>query len=189
MVARHQARVAVGDEGDGAIPVPLEFRRAIGVVERLPEINASIGVMDAGIGRFSAPFKPFTAELAEFAEGPLVTDFAGRAKVSAVSLVPLVPLGFPSSSFVPLVVEVFAFDFFLSTRARVSASQAAFAPPRDAFLLLCHSAEPASPAICDMVRLVSTDLSYLSISNRGTTCSSCFLISSHSLPLLPGRRA
>src|SRR5271156_12190 len=60
---------------------------------------------------------------------------------------------------------------FESARAIASASHAAFTLPRVAGRLLDHSAEPASPAICAMVRSVKIDVSYFSllISNPATT--------------------
>src|SRR5580693_9223623 len=47
--------------------------------------------------------------------------------------------------------------FFLSSLATASASQAAFNLPPPAGRLF-HSADPASPAICARLRLLSTDL-------------------------------
>src|SRR5258708_31113662 len=102
--------------------------------------------------------------------------------VSALSFFLLFPLGPPAPA-------VLVFEFFLSNLAKLSASHGAFTPPRDAFLLLCHSAAPASPAISAIVLPLKTDLSYLSMSNPGTAYSSFFLMSNHSVPLLPGRRA
>src|SRR4051812_20712494 len=78
--------------------------------------------------------------------------------------------------------------FFFSTRAMASASHAAFNLPRAAGRSLFHSRERPSPAISSMLRLLSTDSSISPASYPSTTWSSCFLIISHSLPLLPGRR-
>jgi len=58
---------------------------------------------------------------------------------------------------------------FESARAIASASHAAFTFPRDAGRLLFHSAEPLSPAISAMVRPVSMEVSYTSMSNPATT--------------------
>src|SRR5215467_8987824 len=68
-----------------------------------------------------------------------------------------------------------------------SASHAAFNFPRPAGRLLAHCFDRASPAISSMLRLLSTDSSVFPASYPSTTWSSCFLIISHSLPLLPGR--
>src|SRR5271155_3550497 len=81
-----------------------------------------------------------------------------------------------------------ALSFFFSTLANVSANHGAFTFPRDTGGLLVHWAEPASPAISAIERLLRTELSYLSMSYPFSAYSSCFLISSHSVPLLPGRR-
>src|SRR5580692_9788464 len=57
-----------------------------------------------------------------------------------------------------------AFSFFFSTLARVSASHGALTFPRDSGGRLVHCAEPPSPAISAMERLLSTELSYCSMS-------------------------
>src|SRR6266700_5119068 len=140
-------------------------------------IEASMGWIAVGIDRLVAPFKLLTAEDADGAE----EFFLVRAEGCLSSV------EFPPCSPVSSVVK--GFRFFLSSLARLSASHAAFTFPRDAFLLLCHSAESSAPAICAIVFPLSTEVSCASISKPSTTCSSCFLIISHSVPLLPGRRA
>src|SRR5205814_4056486 len=136
--------------------------------------DASMGVIAVGIARLATPLRFFTADTAD-----------GTEK----ALVPLVATTFWAASGVFFLAAAFVFGFlaataealfFLSTRARVSANHAAFAlPPRNAFLLLCHSGEPSSPPICGMVLPLRIDVSYESMSNGSTTSSSCFLISSH----------
>src|SRR5690348_3532285 len=78
--------------------------------------------------------------------------------------------------------------FFFATFFSVSASQELFLFVA-AVRLDCHSAEPSSPAIWSSERLVRTDQSSLSMLKAGLADSSFFLMRSHSLPLLPGRRA
>src|SRR5215467_16375040 len=102
-----------------------------------------MGRITEGVGRRTAPAKSSTAEGAEDLE-PLWSD-ESLGRVWRVD---------PIRSFC-------FFIFFLSSLASVSASHAAFTRPRDAFLLLVHSAESSSPAICAMVFLLMTDVSYL----------------------------
>src|SRR3954469_8765440 len=105
-----------------------------------------MGVIAAGMGRLATPFKSFTAKTAaERDEKPLplaATTFSAAFEVF-----------FSAAAFgFGLLAEVATAFFFLSPRARVSASHAAFAlPPREAFLPLCHSAESSAPAICAIV--------------------------------------
>src|SRR5262249_53564729 len=139
-----------------------------------------------GMGFSTAPGKAFTTEATEVREDfdVFLGDSAWAAELGcALALAFVLPLfAFFASS---------AFDAFrfLSVRAIASASHAAFTLPRVAGRLLVPSADFLSPAISPMVRPVSTEVSYASISNFGTTSSSFFLISSHSVPLLPARRA
>src|ERR1700687_154516 len=113
--------------------------------------------MAAGIDFRTAPSKDWTAEIAEetcffaLAETIGVEDEAAcRADV----------LFFFFSAF----SAASALSFFFSTLASVSASHGAFTFPRDAGRLLFHCAEPSSPAIPAMVRLLSTERSYCSMS-------------------------
>ena len=142
-----------------------------------------MGRIFVGMGFSMAPGKPLTTGVTEDTGDFLV--FFGDAAAAVKPAMALLPdaLFFLLFS-VPPVVNTFR---FLSARATASASHAAFNFPRVAGRLLVHSAEPLSPAISAMVRLVSTEVLYWSISNPGTTCSSFFLIRSHSFPLLPGR--
>src|SRR3954470_8897857 len=100
-----------------------------------------MGWIAVGIGRLSAPFRSLTRtfpagerELSESADSTLTGAFFFAPDLSGLSL----------SFWVGLAAPAF---FRLSSLAIVSASHAALTPPRDAFLLLCHSAEPSSPAI------------------------------------------
>src|SRR5438552_1069514 len=141
--------------------------------------EASIGRMAEGMGRLVAPSKSLKAEDAEIAK-ELDPFFAAT----------LFGFRLPLCSSVSAVVLFFAlFTFFLSSLAKLSASHAAFTLPREAFLLLVHLAESSSPAICAIVLLLRTEVSYLSMSKPFVSYSSCFLIINHSLPLLPGLRA
>jgi hypothetical protein len=65
-----------------------------------------------------------------------------------------------------LALEDASFAFFLSALAIDSASQSFFlgTPAVADLRLLSHAADPASPAISSIVRPVSTDLSYWSMS-------------------------
>src|SRR6266487_4502048 len=124
--------------------------------------EASIGRIADGISRLVAPFKSLTAEDAEMVE-ELAPFFAATL------------LGFRLGlcSSVSSDVSLFAlFTFFLSSLAKLSASHAAFTLPCEAFLLLVHSAEPSSPAICTIVLLLRTEVSYLSISKPLVSYSS-----------------
>src|SRR5690348_8500732 len=103
---------------------------------------ASMGRMDDGIGRLSAPGRFLTTEATE---GTEEFDFRRASLGSSVSS------------------AVCFFGFFLSSLATVSASQSAFNLPRDAFLLLVHSAESSSPAICAMFFLLRIEVSYSSM--------------------------
>src|SRR5690348_6565556 len=96
--------------------------------------------------RFTAPSSPATKEAAE--ELPFSADFLAPSEAAELcrALRTGLPLGFSSPACAFGSFEDEAFLFF-STRASVSASHAALAPPREAFLLLSHSAEPSSPAI------------------------------------------
>src|SRR2546429_120692 len=154
--------------------------------------------MTMGMGLCSAPGIAFTAEAAN--DFLLLDLEAGSSRAAtldsaAVSLawttLRAVCLGpfFLLFSAPCALSAVTAFFFFRSARAIASASHAALTFPRDAGRLLVPSADPASPAICAIVRPVRTEVSYESMSNPATTSSSFFLISSHSFPLLPGRRA
>src|SRR3954470_4873771 len=100
-----------------------------------------MGWIAVGMGRLSAPFKSLIrtfpageAELSESVNSTLTGAFFFAPALS----------GFILSFWAGLATPAF---FRLSSLAIVSASHAALTPPRDAFLLLCHSAEPSSPAI------------------------------------------
>src|SRR4051812_10168469 len=92
---------------------------------------------------------------------------------------------FSSASSVPSVV----FIRLLSATATLFFSQSTFEDAA-ALRLLSHSAEPLSPAISCSERFVSTDQSSFALfaSKPSLTPSSRFLMSNHSVPLLPGRR-
>ena len=97
------------------------------------------------MGRLTAPFKFLTrivpagaAEISETFDPSVSNAFFFAPDLSGLALR------------FPLVVSDFCFR--LSNLARVSVSHAALTPlPREAFLLLCHSAESLSPAICAIV--------------------------------------
>src|SRR5271166_3650705 len=118
-----------------------------------------------------SPGIALTTEAAELAEDLPFLDLRAFAS-DAVVKVPARAAGpgflflFFPTSFASSAVKTFRFE---SARAIASASHAAFTFPRDAGRLLVHSAEPLSPAICAMVRPVSTDVAYASMSNPGTT--------------------
>src|ERR1043166_6170167 len=149
-----------------------------------------MGRIFAGMGFSIAPGKVLTTEDTEVTEDFFVLFFdldvadeeAPELAVTSFSA----RLFFLVFSVLPVFSVVNAFRR-LSARATASASQAAFSLPREAGRPLVHSAESLSPAISAMVRPVRTEVSYLSISNPGTTLSSFFLMRSHSFPLLPGR--
>src|SRR6266705_5557505 len=144
-------------------------------------IEASMGWIAVGIDRLVAPFKLLTTDDTDASDDFFLLRTVGDEEDLFSSV------EFPPCS--PVSSMVKGFRFFLSSLARLSASHAAFTFPRDAFLLLCHSAESSAPAICAIVFPLSTEVSCASMSKPSTTCSSCFLIISHSVPLLPGRRA
>src|SRR6266536_2163911 len=152
-------------------PSHLISKSQLGSSKGFSVMDASMGRIALGMGRFTALSKSLIAEDAE--ESSL--------------------LRLPSSWF--SFFFAFGFDaaastfFRFSAFARLSASHGAFSFPPEAFLLLVHSAESSSPAICPMVFLLSTEASYWSMSKPDVSYSSCFLIINHSLPLLPGRRA
>ncbi len=118
-----------------------------------------MGVMAVGMGRFVTPFKSSTTESTEGTEEFFETLISDAPFVAGLR-------DFSSCSSVSCVVFFF---LVLSSLAMLSASQPAFTLPRDAFLLLCHSAESSSPAIWAMVLLLSTEVSYLSMSKGSTT--------------------
>src|ERR1700722_2024097 len=139
------------------------------------------------MGLDSVPGTPLITEDAEFAEGVLLFDRsapldAGLAS-SAGGLPAFLFASFSETFFLPaffLVSLEFAFLVsaalssvnalrFLSARAIASASHAAFTLPPGAGRLVVHFAEPASPAICAMVRSLKTEVSNLSILNFETT--------------------
>src|SRR5579862_5538000 len=105
---------------------------------------------------WTAPGRSLTVDGVEINREGEAPGFAENRPLSDVFL----PLFFTLRTF----LSSGACLFFLSSLASVSASQGAFTFPRDAGLLLFHSAEPASPAISDMERLLSTELSYCSMS-------------------------
>src|ERR1700730_11329342 len=137
--------------------------------------------MTVGIGLCSAPGRALTAEDAEFAEDFLLLDLggassgAGSLDAAVLSLARTTLLAASLDRFclffsAPSALSaVNAFFFFRSARAIASASHAALTFPPDAGRLLVHFADPASPAICAMVRPVRTEVSYASISNPATT--------------------
>src|SRR5579884_1335813 len=133
--------------------------------------------------RFTVPFVSLSSEGADSAERPI--PFASSLEDG------LAPAEFflAALDFFFAVSERSGLRRLLSSFANVSESHGAVVLPRDAFLWLCHSAEFSAPAIWAIVLPLSTDVSYLSMSHLSSTYSSCFLISSHSVPLLPGRRA
>src|SRR5437870_13240076 len=109
-------------------------------------MDASMGVMAEGIGRFCAPFKASTTEATETTEAGFVRCplFAGAAVTLPFFLL-LFSFGIEGGSALRAVAATFF--LFFSTLARLSASHAAFNLPPDALLLLFHSAESSSPAL------------------------------------------
>src|SRR5947209_2642338 len=101
------------------------------------------------------------------------------ADLSAVFFVPAVFVERPRVEGAVAFFVVFAAARFF----RASFTQSFFVGA--AGRLLCHSADPSSPAISSSDRLVSTDQSCSAAfaSYPGMTDSSCFLINSHSLSL------
>src|ERR1700674_1395174 len=102
--------------------------------------------MAAGMDLRTAPSRDLTAGVAESAEG---TCFFAFGEVIGAD-----------DETAGLTVRV----FLLSSLASVSARHGAFTFPREGGRLLFHSAEPSSPAICAMLRWLSTELSYCSMS-------------------------
>src|SRR5271157_5686140 len=138
--------------------------------------------MTVGMGFCSAPARALTADNAAFAEDFLLfdPDAATLDPLSAATPSPdegfvLATRGAASRGLLlfffsaPSALSAVEALRFWSARAIASASHAAFTLPRDAGRLLFHSAEPSSPAICAIVRLVRTDVSYESMSKPGTT--------------------
>jgi hypothetical protein len=138
--------------------------------------------MTVGIGLCSAPGTALTAEDVEFADDFLLLDLTvtfGAAEETSASLASatlpafclesfFLPFaaGFFSALFASSAVKAFRLE---SARAIASASHPALTFPRDAGRLLVHSADPASPAICAIVRPVRTEVSYSSMLNPATT--------------------
>src|SRR5215469_4098257 len=88
---------------------------------------ASMGWILAGIRPFAAPCRSFTKE---GTDEPALTGSSF-----------LLSFFFTAAGVVSLSAFAVALFLFLSSLARLSASHSALALPRDAFLLLCHSAE------------------------------------------------
>src|SRR6266852_8464953 len=121
-----------------------------------------MGWMTVSMSLASAPGKALTAEGTEFAEDflsdfePLFSDAPAAVFLLWTVLRAACRVPFCLFSFAPSAAScaVAALFFFRSARAIASASHPAFTFPRDAGRLLVHSADPASPAICAMVRPV-----------------------------------
>src|SRR4051812_1950019 len=171
-----------------------------------------MGRMKRGIGSGDAPFNAFRSKLPDEA-----FDFSSEAAVLPFARLLATPLAatlaaafvffFADAETAGALADLLgAFGGFFSAAfffVDDAASRSAFAFSasashwflrgprlRDAGRLLSHSAEPWSPAISRKLRWLSTDRSYSAsfASKPSCTYSSRFLISSHSLPLLPGLR-
>src|SRR5581483_2189249 len=129
----------------------------------------------------------FIAETAEDAERLVLAATAGAAVFELITF-----LRGPAFLVVPIFPALsacLALDdlVFLLIFASVSASHA-FLAELAAARLLCHTAEPSSSAICSSGRPLRTESFSSSGSKLSTAYWSRFLMSSHSFPLLPGRR-
>src|SRR5215470_10714484 len=117
---------------------------------------ASMGLIRTGMGLAIAPDNCATAEFAEVAEEfnffLLGADELALETGSRFAPALLFPLLFSAISAFS-AANVFR---LLSARATAAASHAAFTFPRPAGRLLVHSFDPASPAICFIVRSVRT---------------------------------
>src|ERR1700724_1410498 len=117
--------------------------------------------MAVGMARFTAPSKSLTTEDTE-------KDFLLALRLwFAAGAIPARVLSFSFffNSALPRVLGGWlVLPFCLSNFAIASASHGAFTAPRDAGRLLVHFAEPWSPAMSAMLRPVSADSSYLSMS-------------------------
>src|SRR6266436_4926264 len=128
--------------------------------------------MTVGMGLGSAPGIALVAEVAnDFllldleagSSGAATLDAAAALAWTTLRAVCLGPFFLLFSA--PCALSAFtACFFFCSARAIASASHAALTFPCDAGRLLVHSADPASPAICAIVRPVRTEVSYESMS-------------------------
>src|SRR3954471_18078678 len=158
---------------------------------------ASIGWIARGIADLRAPESSeiTTPENAEGAEDllplpPCTSTGATRARASFFLelLAAEVPFDLDDFVFFASSASCAVLVRFLSATAMLLLSQSDFRGA--AFRLLSHSADPSSAAICSSERLLSTDQSifFEFASNPACTPSSRFLISNHSVPLLPGRR-
>src|SRR6266849_8684257 len=124
------------------------------------------------MGRLTAPSKSLTTEDTEDARESALPS-VGTSDLGLLSGLTLLALSFfftllssvsgacPERS--RRVVNLLLL-FFLSNLAIASANHGAFTAPRDAGRLLVHFAEPWSPAMSAMLRPVSADSSYRSMS-------------------------
>ncbi len=167
LISRHQPNLAVFDESDRAVAVPFDFKEPVGAIKGFCDRRRPAWDGRQGMGRLTGPADGTRTQRTDFFTGWFDCGILRQLPELQFALSGL-SAGFLrflfSFSLFAAARRSFVDFFFFSSLAMASASHAALTLPRPAGGLLVHSFDFASPPISFMVRLVSTEVSNLSMS-------------------------